>query len=192
MTLKFEKYSSMIECYYCLEKIVNNFQSSEYRKARCINDLDFWTIKIPNYYYLLTCQTQFWLHNSISEENFLKYVDTGDAILFRSHGHQTGIMGPNLTRAFTGSHFDHVAIVMRFGDHVKDLYILEAVGETGVRLASWVNIRNELYDRGFYEKLITRKLIFNMTTEKLTNLDMFRRNTVGRSYGLTAAKLLFN
>lgn len=81
---------------------------------------------------------------------------------------------------------------MRFGDHVKDLYILEAVGETGVRLVSWLNIRNELYDKGFFEKLVTRKLIFNMTTEKLTNLDIFRRNTVGRNYGLTAAKLLFN
>ena len=31
-----------------------------------------------------------------------------------------------------------------------------------------------------------------MTPEKLTDLDLFRRNVVGRSYGLSATKLLFD
>ena len=31
-----------------------------------------------------------------------------------------------------------------------------------------------------------------MTPEKLTDLDLFRRNAVGKSYGLSATKLLFD
>lgn len=92
----------------------------------------------------------------------------------------------------TNSPFDHIAIILRFGDFLKDLYILEAVGDKGVRIVSWSSLRIELYEDGFFEKLVTRKLLYDMTPEKLTNLDMFRRNAVGKSYGLTATKLLFD
>ena len=40
--------------------------------------------------------------------------------------------------------------------------------------------------------LVTRKLLYDMTPEKLTDLDLFRRNAVGKSYGLSATKLLFD
>ena len=123
---------------------------------------------------------------------FLKYVDTGDIILFTCRGSSFNFLGPHLTRTVTNSPFDHIAIILRFGDQVKDLYILEAVGDKGVRIASWYTLRCELYEEGFFEKLVTRKLLYDMTPEKLTDLDIFRRNVVGKSYGLTATKLLFD
>lgn len=85
-----------------------------------------------------------------------------------------------------------MAIILRFGELVKDLFILEAVGDRGVRITSWLNIRSELYPGGFFEKIMTRKLLFEMTSERLADLDQFRRNCVGKQYGLTARKLLFN
>ena len=92
-------------------------------------------------------------------------------------------MGPHITRTLTGSPFDHIAIILRFGDYIKDLYVLEAVGDKGVRIVSWYNLRCELYEDGFFDKLVTRKLLYDMTAEKLTDLDVFRRNTVGKRYG---------
>lgn len=193
LTLRFETYQEMHECFEHLEKMLERFQTNEYRRARCLHDIQFWTLKMPSYFNLLTSQYQFWLYSSISEELFLKYVDTGDVILFRCRGgRQFFMMGPNITRTLTNSPFDHVAIVLRFGDYVKDLYILEAVGDKGVRIVSWMNLRHELHEEGFFEKLVTRKLLYDMTPEKLTDLDMFRRNTIGKRYGLSASKLLFN
>lgn len=81
------------------------------------------------------------------------------------------MFGAWVTRALTNSHFDHVAIILRFGDFLKDLYILEAVGDRGVRITSWVNLRSELYAGGFFEKIQTRKLLYEMTSEKLLELD---------------------
>ena len=182
----------MHETYEHVESIIDSLQNSEYRKARSLHDVDFWTQKMPNYFNLLACQFQFWNYSSISEELFLKYVDTGDILLFRCRGNRQGFLGPQLTRTITNSPYDHIAIFLRFGDFAKDLYILESVGDKGVRICSWLNLRQELYDSGFFEKLITRKLIYDMTQEKLTDLDMFRRNTVGKRYGLSATKLLFN
>jgi hypothetical protein len=92
-------------------------------------------------------------------------VDTGDILLFRTDSRN--VLGSWITRTFTNSHFDHVAVLLRFGDSVKDLYLFEAVGEKGVRLASWVNTRTELYYGGFFEKIATRKLLMEMTGEKL-------------------------
>ena len=192
LTLRFETYQQMHDCFENLEKMLESFQTDEYRRARCLHDIQFWTLKMPSYFNLLASQYQFWLYSSISEELFLKYVDTGDIILFRCRGGRQGLIGPGVTRAFTNSPFDHVAIVLRFGDYVKDLYILEAVGDKGVRIVSWMNLRYELHEEGFFEKLVTRKLLYDMTPEKLTDLDMFRRNTVGKRYGLSATKLLFN
>ena len=70
-------------------------------------------------------------------------------------------------------------MILRFGDQLKDLYILEAVGKMGVRIVSWENLREQLHHNGFFEKLVTRKLLFQATERKLTSLDTFRRKVVG-------------
>jgi hypothetical protein len=97
-----------------------------------------------------------------------------------------------VTRALTYSHFDHIALVLRFGDTLNDLYILEAVGDRGVRMASWLNLRYELKIGGFFEKIVTRKLIYEMTNKRLDDLDRFRRNSIGHEYGISTSKILFS
>ena len=108
--------------------------------------------RLQVYNWLLTNQVEFWKFNSISEEQFLRQVDTGDILLFRCNSQS--IFGAWITRAFTNSHYDHVSILMRFGPQLKDLYILEAVGDKGVRLTSWISVRRELYAGGFFDKIV--------------------------------------
>jgi hypothetical protein len=74
---------------------------------------------------------------------------------------------------------------------IRDLFILEAVGDRGVRITSWLNLRTELYAGGFFDKIVTRKLLYEMNTQKLNDLDQFRKNTVGHNYGLNPTKILF-
>ena len=69
--------------------------------------------RLQVYNWLLTNQVEFWKFNSISEEQFLRQVDTGDILLFRCN--TQSIFGAWITRAFTNSHYDHVSILMRFG-----------------------------------------------------------------------------
>ena len=57
-------------------------------------------------------------------------------------------------------------------------------------MTTWNNIRSELYPGGFFDKIVTRKLIYEMTPSRLNDLDQFRRNCVGNNYGLTIKKLL--
>ena len=78
-------------------------------------------------------------------------MDTGDVLLFRSNN----LLGTWLTRTLTQSHFDHVGIVLRFGEGFEDLYILEAVGEDGVRLNSWISAR--WYVGSYFDKIGYRK-----------------------------------
>lgn len=98
------------------------------------------------------------MFNSVSEEQFMRGTDTGDVLLFRSNNSR--VLGSWLTRAFTNSHFDHVAIILRFGNYINDLYVLEAVGEYGVRLIPWSALRYELYPGGFFDKICVRNLSF--------------------------------
>ena len=70
--------------------------------------------------------------------------------------------------------------------------MLEAVGDRGVRITSWLSIRTELYVGGFFDKIATRKLLFDMTQERLTDLDNFRKSSVGHHYGMNITPLLFN
>ena len=67
--------------------------------------------------------------------------------------------------AITGSHYDHAAIVIRFGETLKDLYLLEVVYARGVvRMTLWLRVREQLYPAGFFEKVVTIKLLYGMTT----------------------------
>ena len=106
----------MITCFNYLEKIIQDLQDVEERKIKSVYDPEFWTIKMPNYFNLLVSQNMFWQYSSITEEHFLANVDTGDILLFRSRGKWLIKLGLQITRTFTNSTFDHVAMFLRFGD----------------------------------------------------------------------------
>ena len=79
-----------------------------------------------------------------------------------------------------------MALLLRFGDRVEDLYLLEAVGDSGVRMVSWISAR--FYIGSFFDQISYRRMNFEMNQERLANLDKFRRNTCGKSYGLNIGK----
>lgn len=101
----------------------------------------------------------------------MQQVDTGDIIMFRCVNSRFALLGPWVTRAITSSHFDHVGMILRFGETLNDLFVMEAVGDRGVRIVSWARMRTELYGGGFFDKIVTRKLLHEMTPEKLGHLD---------------------
>ena len=77
-----------------------------------------------------------WKFDNLSENQLLEQADTGDLLLFRGNKAITAI-----TRAVTYSHFDHVAIVLRFFEQPKELFYLEAIS-SGVQIKRWSNLRN--------------------------------------------------
>ena len=83
---------------------------------------------------LLINQTDFYKYPNCIESKFLDIVDTGDILLFRSNN----LIGTWITRTFTKAEFDHVGLILRFGNTVEDIYIMDAVGEQGVRVTPWI------------------------------------------------------
>lgn len=66
-------------------------------------------------------------------------ADTFDVLLFKCNH-----AGGSLTRFYTGSEFDHAAMVLRFdapGANNNDVYLIEATGNQGVRVKRWSNIK---------------------------------------------------
>lgn len=113
-------------------------------------------------------------------------VDTGDILLFRSNN----LLGTWLTRTLTKSHFDHVGILLRFGENIEDLYILESVGDEGVRMTSWTCAR--YYVGSYFDKIGYRKLNYELTLKQLNDFDAFRRNSTGKEYGINLRKIFTN
>ena len=113
-------------------------------------------------------------------------MDTGDILLFRSNNP----LGTWLTRTLTKSHFDHVGIILRFGENIDDLYVLESVGDEGVRMTSWTCARH--YVGSYFDKIGYRKLNYELTLKQLNDFDTFRRNSTGKEYGLNLKKIFTN
>ena len=64
-----------------------------------------------------------------------------------------------MIRSYTGSHFDHVALIVRTdNDGPKDFSIIEAVGKLGVTATTWSTVRQEIGVGKFYEKCVYRRL----------------------------------
>lgn len=64
-------------------------------------------------------------------------------LLFRTRG-----LAAKMTRKFTHSKFDHVAIILRFDCDTKDLFFLDATG-AGVTVTKWSKFRL-VYDKAYY------------------------------------------
>ena len=129
--------------------------------------------KYLSYGALLTTQTHFEKLYSITETQFFNQVDTGDLVLFRSRD----MIASWLQRTFLDSHFDHVAVMLRFGPTINDLYIFESVGD-GVRMVPWESAR--WYCGTYFDKIGFRKLNWDINEEALAQLDRFRRKAMGR------------
>ena len=64
-----------------------------------------------------------WKFDNVSEKQFIEKADTGDFLLFKANTGSAGVV-----RTFTGSNFDHVAMVLRFETDTDEIYFVEASG----------------------------------------------------------------
>ena len=86
-----------------------------------------------------------WKFDNITENQFLQDADTGDLLLFKSD------TAPSfLTRTFTNSYFDHVAMILKFENDENEIFLVEATGNYGVSLNKWKNLRVNVGNDKFY------------------------------------------
>ena len=121
----------------------------------------------------------------MTENQFKQIADTGDIILFRSNQPISSV-----TRVYSASHFDHVAMVLKFETDPDEVYLLEATGNLGVAINRWSFLREHIGKRKFYDKLVHRHLNFERGNSMIELLEKFLSQSVGQSYGLSAGKLL--
>ena len=93
-----------------------------------------------------------------------------------------------LTRAVTYSHFDHVAIVLRFFEQPKELFYLEAVS-TGVQIKRWSNLRNLIGPNQHYAQLVYRHVHFDRT-QVFSKMEKFLEKSVGKKYEVNLSKFM--
>ena len=109
----------------------------------------------------------------------MKKADTGDILLFRGSN-----AGSKITRSFTGSHFDHVAMILKFDTDPDEVYMVEATGQMGVALNKWTYLKEHIGRKKFYRKCIFRHVDFNRSNAMVDNLEKFLKEAVGQKYGL--------
>ncbi|CAK67631.1 unnamed protein product (macronuclear) [Paramecium tetraurelia] len=115
----------------------------------------------------------------ISEEYFLKIVESGDVLLF-----ETDNTGAKLQRVFTNTKYDHVAIAIKMAN--KYLFVFDANADTGVTFIEWSQFI-EIND--LYEKLAIRKLIGVDRIKIEKKLIEFLQQVHGKKYEVTFSKL---
>lgn len=78
----------------------------------------------------------------ISEDYFMKIVESGDLLLF-----ETNNTGAKLQRVFTHTKYDHVAIAIKMAN--KYLFVFDANADTGVTFMEWSQFIevNDLYEK---------------------------------------------
>jgi len=61
-----------------------------------------------------------WRYDTIDELDLLKNADTGDFLLFRTEN-----TGGKITRTFTKSNFDHIAMIIRFESADNEMFYMD-------------------------------------------------------------------
>ena len=126
-----------------------------------------------------------WKFDNMSEAQFVNSADTGDILLFNCNAAVAKI-----TRAFTGSHFDHAAMVLKFKSAPHEVFLLEATGNNGVALNKWEYLKPHIGHDKFYNRLIYRKVNFERGNKMAENLETFLDEVIGLKYGIGGNKLL--
>ena len=87
------------------------------------------------------------------DDDFIERADTGDLLLMRSKQ-----LGGKITRTFTNSDFgkvnltnfnlDHVAMVLKFEQEEKEVFLLDATFQNGVSISRWSILKKYLIGCG--------------------------------------------
>ena len=78
-----------------------------------------------------------------------------------------------MTRMYSASHFDHVAMVLKFETDPDEVYLLEATGNLGVAINRWSFLREHIGAGKFYDKLVHRHLNFDRGNTMIEMLEKF-------------------
>jgi len=63
-----------------------------------------------------------------------------------------------MTRGLTKSHFDHVAMILKFETDPREVYFIESTGNAGVALNRWLFLRKHIGKDKFYDKVVFRHI----------------------------------
>lgn len=131
-------------------------------------------------------EPKFWKFERMVIKQFLKTVDSGDILLFTSK------MGPSgVQRMFTGSRYDHVAmfLISNPPGGSREIFVFEATSNEGVGLCRFeAFIQNNWHE--FFERLVYRKLLYKRVPEFYSKLQKFLDHAYGKTYKVSAEKLL--
>lgn len=123
---------------------------------------------------------KFWKNFSIPEESFLLNAQCGDLLLFRGKN-----FGCKLQRCITRSKFDHIGLVIRFKS--GEIGFLEASRAYGVSLTYWDTYFKKDWKK-IYSEIWYKKLDLVRTSEMISDLERFIKNTKGKGYSLKLGK----
>ena len=74
-------------------------------------------------------------------------------------------MGNSFVRLVQNSHFDHIAMVVKFESDKDEIYLVEATGNMGVVYNTWSYLRDHVGQGKFWEKVVYRHVDFDRESE---------------------------
>ena len=93
-----------------------------------------------------------------------------------------------LQRSFTGAHYDHVGLLLKYSD--GSIVLFEATGTEGVGLVTWSRFLKNRWNL-LYHKLILRHLIYEREEPTFQeNVETFVKRYLGNKYSVSPTKLL--
>ena len=117
----------------------------------------------------------FWKQEQITEKQFIDVADTFDILLFSCN-----TAAGKIIRTYSGSEFDHAAMVLRYDCEPGEVYFIEATGDIGVAYKKWSLMNDELGK--FYKKIVLRRLTWHRPNDALEILDKFLDEVHGNHY----------
>eukprot|EP01017_Pseudomicrothorax_dubius_P031052 TRINITY_DN3923_c0_g2_i8.p1 TRINITY_DN3923_c0_g2~~TRINITY_DN3923_c0_g2_i8.p1 ORF type:complete len:270 (-),score=51.24 TRINITY_DN3923_c0_g2_i8:114-923(-) len=135
----------------------------------------------------LFSEKKFWKFDRLSIKQLIKTAESGDILLFTSK--QTHA---DMQRIFTGSKYDHVALLIVSNpqhEEKRQVYVFEATGGEGVSVTNLMDFKTNKWYL-LYTRLVIRKLNYKRETNFFEKLQEFFKKTHGKKYSISAQKLL--
>ncbi|ETW34449.1 hypothetical protein PFTANZ_04839 [Plasmodium falciparum Tanzania (2000708)] len=132
--------------------------------------------KVLNQPEFIFTDCNFWKIHRISVDVFESIADTGDIVLFRSD-----VTVARLQRIFTRGEYDHIGMILR--NDRNNLFILEALSNTGIILTPWKLFKENKWNE-IYSRLTLRRLTWDNSEENLQKLLSFLKDAIGKKYSL--------
>lgn len=125
---------------------------------------------------------KYWRKNFITMEQLRTSAQTGDLLLFKSKS-----AGGFALRIISESDYDHVGMLVTLAN--GKLFLLEALGKTGVQLVNFEHFLANEWQR-LYKKITHRPLICQRTSEFFDKFKTYTRMWIGKPYRLNMKQVM--